>query len=212
MTEGRLTLNVTREDEEIVEDLIEYRNQKIESDAEFPASYKAVVYGTGNPSEDAFYNVHTNSHIRMEVEPMTGFEQFEDMAKAIQETENTETEIRAKVDGIYEHGPVLQTGLEALETAGFNPYVEIEARNSDSSITEALKGLKDKGATVDIWANESEVNEHPDSHYIKAEYDVEQNILSPDCQVCAPAHVEEGEVEELERRMEEALDEVGLLD
>jgi hypothetical protein len=191
---------------------MEYRNQKVESDAEFPASYKALVYGAGNPSEDAFYGAHNNSYIRMEVEPMTGFEQLEDMAKAIQQTEHAETGIRAKVDGIYEHGPVLQTGLEALESAGFSPYVEIEARNSDSSIMECLRGLEEEGAAVDIWADESEVNEHPDSHYIRAEYDVEQNVLSPDCQVCAPAHAEEGEVEELERRMEEALDEVGLLD
>lgn len=211
MTKGRLPIEIKREEEEIVEDLMEYRNQKVESDAEFPASYKAVVYGAGNPAEDAFYNAHTDSHIRMEVEPMTGFERSEDLVKAIQETEDAEAEIRAKVNGIYDHGPVLQTGLEALEKAGFKPYVEIQARNSDSSITEALRGLEEEEALIDIWANESDVNQHHDSHYIRAEYDVEDNVLSPDCQVCSPKRAREGEVEELERKMEEALDEVGLL-
>ncbi|EGQ42901.1 MAG: hypothetical protein J07AB43_08900 [Candidatus Nanosalina sp. J07AB43] len=70
---------------------MDYRNQKVESDSEFPASYQANVHGSGNPSQDAFYNAHTDSNIQMTIEPGTGFEEGSNLLEAIQQTEDAET-------------------------------------------------------------------------------------------------------------------------
>ncbi len=207
-------VQVNRDTEEIVEDLIEHRNQKVESDAEFSTAYTAKVYGTGNPSEDAFYNTHANSSIRMDIGSGTEVGSAINLARAVQETEDAETALEAKVDGIYEHGPVLQRGIEALESAGFeNPYVEMDARYRGDSITETIEGIEEREAQVDLYAHADgpKNSERSDQHYMRADYNPGAKSFT-ECHVCSPSHARDGDVEELETRMEDALDEFGILD
>jgi hypothetical protein len=208
---NNLDIEVKRNKEELVEDLMEYRNQKVEADTDFPANYKARVYGTGNPAEDAFYESFADSTMKMQIKPKTGFNSLEDVAKAVDETKDAETNLRAKVDGVEHHAPIVQRGMNALEEAGFDVYAEIGGTYEGESIAETVELAESKGANLEVWATEDPVTDHPDSHYVTATYDPSEQVLEPANQVCAPAHAEEGEVEELDRLMEDALDEIGLL-
>jgi len=207
-----LDLNVTREKSEIVDELMGYRNEKIESDVDYPTSHKVTVMGHGNPAEDAFYRTFANSKLSMGIEPCTGFEDPQNLAYAMEMSENAEINLRAKVEGIQDHAPVVQTGIEALEEAGFEPHADIDKQKSyGGSAQEAIDQLEEEGIFLNIWSNSDPVNEHPDSHYVTASYHPDSQTLEPNVQICAPAMAAEGETEEISRRMEEALDEVDLL-
>ena len=214
MTEHSRSLGVeiTRENSEIVDDIMDYRGEKVESDADFRSSYHASVIGAGNPAEDAFYNAFSRSKIKLTPTPDESFETAENLAMAIKTIKNAEVGLGAKVNGIREHAPVIQTGMEALEEAGFEPYAEITKEETyEGSVTEVVNQLEDDGAILDVWAREDPVNDHPDSHYVVARYHPNSQTLEPDSQVCSPSEGTEEETEEINYLMGEALDEVGLL-
>jgi hypothetical protein len=208
-----LDIEITRTKSEIIEDFMEYRNKKVESDADFPASYKANIYGTGNLAEDAFYEAFADSSMKMTVTPGTGFETMESMAKSVMSVEDAEVNLRAKVDGIQDHASTIQTGIDALEDAGFDPYAEIRKEQSyGGSAAEAIESIQEEGVPLNVWSRTDPVNNHPDSHYVVANYKPVNQNLEPNSSVCAPDIGTQEEAEEINERMEDVLDEVGLLE
>lgn len=208
-----LDVEVTREKSEIVGELMEYRNEKVESEADFPASYKSNIYGHGNPAEDAFYNAFADSTLRMTITPGTWFENLEDIGEAVQSTEDAEVDLRAKVQGIQKHTPVIQTGLDALEEAGFEAYATIWEENSyGGSIAEAIDQIEQDSATINVNASDEINDHHPDAYHIVAEYDPQSETLEPDTWVGSQNHGTEEVAEDIDRRIEAALDEAGLLE
>lgn len=207
-----LDIEVTREKSEIVDDFMEYRNDKVENNADFPASYRSSITGYGNPAEDAFYNAFTDSTLEMTITPGTGFDTLEDIGRAVQSIQDAEVNLRAKVEGIQEHGPVIQTGIDALEEAGFNAYASIwQEENYGGSIVEAIEGIEEDGATIDVKASDEINDHHPDAYNIVARYHPQTETLEPDTWIGSTSYGTEEGVEEIDRRMEEALDEIGLL-
>ncbi|MFB6115764.1 MAG: hypothetical protein ABEK04_05790 [Candidatus Nanohalobium sp.] len=208
-----LDVEVTRDKSEIVEEFMGYRDQKVESDADFPASYQSNISGYGDPAEDAFYEAFADSTLRMTITPGSGFETMEDIGKAVNATKDAEVDIRAKVDGIQDHAPVIQTGIEALEDAGFNAYAGIwEEECYGGSISEAIDGVEEDGAKVNIHASDELNDLHPDAYQIEAKYHPETGTIEPSTWIGSTAHGTEEGVEQIDARMEEALDEVGLLE
>lgn len=208
-----LNVEVTREKSEIVDEFMEYRNNKVESDADFPASYKSNISGYGNPAEDAFYDAFADSTLRMTITPGTGFESIGDMENAAQTTEDAEVNLRAKVKGIQEHAPVIQTGIDALEDAGFYAYASIwEEKGYGGSISEAIDGIEQDGATIDVNASDEINDYHSEAYHIVARYNPQTETLEPDTSIESPNHGTEEVAEEIDRRIGEALDEVGLLE
>ena len=206
-----LDISVKREKSDIMDELMTYRNEKVQSDADFPASYKSHISGYGD-AEEAFYESFANSTVGMTITPMTGFESMEDIGRAVNVIEDAEVGIRAKIEGIQEHAPVIQTGIDALESAGFDAYASVwETENYGGSLAEAIEGIESDGAKISVNATDELNDHHPDAYHIAARYNPQSNTLEPDTHV-ASSYGSSEIAKDIDARMEEALDEVGLLE
>ena len=230
MTDEYLGVNVTRSisnesNTGIVDEVMQRKDEIVSDSIDGDLAYRASVYGHGESAEEAFSDVYQSSkltaYLSPDLEEDAGINPFDidtaDLSEPEQILSPVEVRLGADVRGTEEHIPAIQKGVEALDAAGFEPYVEVMATYPDdssrrSSAQEVIEGIEDQSLHVEVLSRSNPVNDHPDAHYMTSEYHPESQSLEPNASVCGPAHGTEKEAAEINRRMEEAFDEVGLLE
>ena len=215
MNQYFIRAEVKRDAEDIVEEMIPHRNSKVEKGVDLPIGYKAVVNVAADTAEDGFYETYAESEIRMQPQP-GAMGSAQDIAEIISHTSDTETDLKVKPEGIVEHAPVIQEGMDAFEANGYRTGMEFYKDFNATTVTELIEEVEEQGVRPRIYFKEMPLNlqtEDPTHHYyVDVLYNSEEKLLNPEVKVAMPANANEEEAEQIESELEEVLEEEGLLE
>lgn len=220
---------------ELVDDIrssmMEYRSEKVESESNFPATYKTTVNAGGEDPESAFYNIPVSSEFKMTIQPGTGFENIQDLASSVQLSENAVEDIEVFPENTCEHLPVLQDAYEVLNENGYSTTTSAYAEERGDTVEETLQNLADNGARVEMHLKgpktqvslDGESPSHPDDVlYTDLAYDADSRSIEPMISQCSvpleddPQYDQNMEkinknIERIESEVERLLEQEGLL-
>lgn len=220
---------------ELVEDLrssmMEYRSEKVESDSNFPATYKATLNAGGEDPESAFYNMPVSSEFRMTIQPGTGFENPQDLVSSVKLSENAVEDIEVFPEDTCEHLPVLQDAYEVLNENGYSTTTSAYAEEKGDTVEETLQDLVDNGARVEMHLGgpktqvrlDGDNPSHPDDVlYTDLVYDADSRTIDPMIEQCVVPQEDDPQydqnmekinqnIDRIETEVEQLLEQEGLL-
>ncbi|MFB6114844.1 MAG: hypothetical protein ABEK04_01020 [Candidatus Nanohalobium sp.] len=211
---GNIGLDVKRDVNEIADEIVGRRNEKIAKDIDYPHSIRAHVYSSEQDPLYAFNKAFSDSTIMMTPDPessgsVDGFRQLMDYTW---EQEDRGTDLEALAPEQCEHVPVLRNATQLLAENGYSAEVEIEGTYIEDNIEEAIDAVESNGAKVELWMNDGPQGEEVigDGLYTKARYHPGSQQLEPEVNV-ATENADYETAEEVQNDLERILEKEGLL-
>lgn len=209
--DASIDLEIMRPMEEIVDELFSYRQEaSFKENIDVPRRWSASVYANAEDPQYAFNKAFADSNISLLPGPET-YDPAEStrLLDLVVDNEN-EADIHAQADNQAEHVQAVTRGVDALEYAGFDTEVELEAFYEGDSIEDTLRGLTNSGlrASLSIYHNDEQGRD--DTLYTKALYHSDTQEFEPEVGPAGP-EAESQTLVNAETEIAEALEKRGLL-
>lgn len=208
MADSNIGVEVLRDPSYVINDLMEFRNEKVERDIDMPIEYKVGSYISDGFPENSFYKTYANSCIEMVPRPPSYIPEVQEIVEILSVTKGVSAPIEAKPKNIAVHEPVLREAYEELDNEGYTTLTAQEAHARGRTVEGTLEDLEDRGIETVI-----RVEKAPWSSFrgmdIFLDYDAEDQTFSPEIGRKDPG-VERERVEQAEEELEDLLKDYGL--